>query len=47
MSCASRLDKAVRHGVSRLVDTVRYGYCGDAEFLDSLCAVEDAAGRLR
>jgi putative spermidine/putrescine transport system substrate-binding protein len=31
-----RLDKAYGKGSAALVDTVRYGYCGDAEFLDSL-----------
>ena len=31
-----RLDKAYGKGSAELVNTVRYGYCGDAAFLDSL-----------
>ena len=31
-----RLDKAYGKGSAELADTVRYGHCGDAEFLDSL-----------
>jgi putative spermidine/putrescine transport system substrate-binding protein len=32
----ARLDKAYGEGSAALVDTVRYGYCGDAAFLNSL-----------
>ncbi len=31
-----RLDKAYGKGSAELADTVRYGYCGDAAFLQSL-----------